>query len=64
MLRSATHLIGGSRRHARMYSGLGRLMGLRPILRPIPVSLIPESYRIITRGDDAAVLLFPLMQSD
>jgi hypothetical protein len=53
-------LIGGSRRHARLYRGLGRLMGLRPLVRSIPVNLIPRSYQAITKGSDAVLLLFRL----
>ncbi len=53
-------LIAGSRRHARLYQGLGHLMGLRGVSRIIPRALIPESYQAVTNGDDATILLFPL----
>jgi hypothetical protein len=53
-------LIGGGRRHARMYTHLGRLMGLRAISRPIPLALVPEDYRRVAGGDEAVLLLFPL----
>ena len=53
-------LIAGSHRHARLYRGLGRMMGLAPISRAIPRAVIPASYQAVTNGEDATILLFPL----
>jgi hypothetical protein len=54
-------LISASRLHSRMYRGLGRMMGLRPVVRELPLELIPECHHAaIAMGNGAVLLLFPL----
>lgn len=57
-------LIAGSHRHARLYRGLGRMMGLDSISRAIPRAMIPASYQAVTNGEDATILLFPLRTNE